>query len=343
MRKRMLAAVVAAASCTTILAGTAGPAAADGGHLAPPRRWPRSCSRTATSSTSTRSTTTSSPRPCCCSPNSSPRHPNPDAELTVFLPNDWAFRRLVADLTGLRPWREQAVFDAIAALGTDTVATVLQYHIVAGPPISFEAAKRSDGAVLTTLQGGTITVDVEGAGGRRSASSTSIPTPPIPAWSTPRSVARRPTASPTASIGCCGRSTSEEPAATTSRAGRRGAPGHPRPARDHVVELLDLVEDPRIEVTPACTHAAELGGSWAIRGRRTGSAAKQRSTSKRITARKDSATVPTRVGAEGARSSRGTSPRPSVEVLGDVAQGVRQLERHPRSRTWASRPRRSAA
>jgi uncharacterized surface protein with fasciclin (FAS1) repeats len=87
---------------------------------------------------------------------------NPDAELTVFLPNDWAFRRLVADLTGEWPLRESEVFGAVAALGTDTVGTVLQYHIVAGPPISYRAATQSDGAVLTTLQGGQLTVDVTG-------------------------------------------------------------------------------------------------------------------------------------------------------------------------------------
>ena len=87
---------------------------------------------------------------------------DPDAELTVFLPNDWAFRRLVADLTGRWPLRERAVFDAVAGLGIDTVSAVLRYHIVAGPPISYAAAKRSDGAVLTTLQGGTVEVDVKG-------------------------------------------------------------------------------------------------------------------------------------------------------------------------------------
>ncbi len=87
---------------------------------------------------------------------------DPDAELTVFLPNDWAFRRLVADLTGTWPLRERAVFDAVAGLGVDTVSTVLRSHIIAGPPISFETAKQADGAVLTTLQGGTIEVDVSG-------------------------------------------------------------------------------------------------------------------------------------------------------------------------------------
>ena len=85
---------------------------------------------------------------------------DPTAQLTVFLPNDLAFRRLVADLTGSWPRAEAAAFAAVAALGVDTVRTVLTYHIVAGPPISYRDALRSDGATLSTLQGGTLTVDV---------------------------------------------------------------------------------------------------------------------------------------------------------------------------------------
>ena len=37
---------------------------------------------------------------------------------------------------------------------------MLTYHIVAGPPISYRAALRSNGAQLVTLQGGTIGVSV---------------------------------------------------------------------------------------------------------------------------------------------------------------------------------------
>lgn len=84
---------------------------------------------------------------------------NPDAELTVFLPNDRAFQVLVADLTGEWIFDEASVFDAVASLGADTVKTVLEYHIV-GSAIPASAALESDGAVLTTLGGGEITVDV---------------------------------------------------------------------------------------------------------------------------------------------------------------------------------------
>lgn len=86
---------------------------------------------------------------------------NPDAELTAFLPNDKAFRKLVKDITGKNPRTEADTFAAVASLGTDTVLAVLQYHLL-GTAIPFSAAVQADGAVLTTLGGGTIEVDVKG-------------------------------------------------------------------------------------------------------------------------------------------------------------------------------------
>lgn len=88
---------------------------------------------------------------------------NPDAELTVFLPNDNAFRILVHDLTGVRPDTEAEVFAAVASLGLDTVQTVLTYHIV-GAKISYDAALTSDGAAVPTLLGPTVEVDVKNHG-----------------------------------------------------------------------------------------------------------------------------------------------------------------------------------
>lgn len=85
---------------------------------------------------------------------------NPDADLTVFLPNDRAFQVLVADLTGNWIWDEEGVFNAVASLGVDTVKTVLTYHIVPSR-ISAADALAADGAKLTTLQGGEVTVRVE--------------------------------------------------------------------------------------------------------------------------------------------------------------------------------------
>ncbi len=52
---------------------------------------------------------------------------------TVFAPNDRAFARLVADLSGSYPASEQAALDTVVAtLGVDKIKNVLLYHVVAG-------------------------------------------------------------------------------------------------------------------------------------------------------------------------------------------------------------------
>jgi uncharacterized surface protein with fasciclin (FAS1) repeats len=52
---------------------------------------------------------------------------------TVFAPNDRAFTRLVADLTGSTPASEQAALaTAVSALGIPAIKNVLLYHVVAG-------------------------------------------------------------------------------------------------------------------------------------------------------------------------------------------------------------------
>ncbi|KGN31505.1 fasciclin [Knoellia sinensis KCTC 19936] len=80
--------------------------------------------------------------------------------LTAFIPNDRAFQRLVGDLTGSRLRSEQAVFDAVAGLGIDTVETVLLYHVIPGATLTSKQAAAANGAILTTAQGGTIGVRV---------------------------------------------------------------------------------------------------------------------------------------------------------------------------------------
>ena len=87
---------------------------------------------------------------------------DPKANLTVFLPTDFAFRQLVRDLTGKTVYRESEIFKAVAGLGVDTVKAVLMYHIIGGARIDYATALKADGASLTTLGGGTITVDVQG-------------------------------------------------------------------------------------------------------------------------------------------------------------------------------------
>ena len=86
---------------------------------------------------------------------------NGDVALTAFLPADFAFRDLARRLTGRTYASEQDVFNAlVAAAGVDTIETVLLYHVVPGATITAKDAVNSDGAKLTTAQGGTITVDV---------------------------------------------------------------------------------------------------------------------------------------------------------------------------------------
>ena len=87
---------------------------------------------------------------------------DPKANLTVFLPTDYAFRQLVRDLTGKTVYKESQIFATVASLGVDTVKAVLMYHIIGGARIDYATALKADGASLTTLGGGTITVDIQG-------------------------------------------------------------------------------------------------------------------------------------------------------------------------------------
>jgi uncharacterized surface protein with fasciclin (FAS1) repeats len=81
--------------------------------------------------------------------------------LTAFLPNDRAFQVLAHDLTHRWYTSEPRVLAAIAgAVGIDAVEQVLLYHVVPGATIDSKAALASNGAALTTAQGGTITVKV---------------------------------------------------------------------------------------------------------------------------------------------------------------------------------------
>lgn len=84
--------------------------------------------------------------------------------VTAFLPTDGAFRRFVANLTGTLPRSEPAVLGALVdAVGIETVETVLLYHVVVGATLDSGTVVQSDGAVLTTAQGGDVTVNVVSA------------------------------------------------------------------------------------------------------------------------------------------------------------------------------------
>ncbi|MBT0993565.1 fasciclin domain-containing protein [Cellulomonas sp. DKR-3] len=80
--------------------------------------------------------------------------------LTAFLPNDRAFQVLAYDLTHRWYHSEAKVLAAVAGVGVDTVEQVLLYHVVPGATIDSRTALASNGARLTTAQGGTITVTV---------------------------------------------------------------------------------------------------------------------------------------------------------------------------------------
>jgi len=89
---------------------------------------------------------------------------DPNAELTVFLPNDRAFRRLAHDLTGEWVKKEADVIPAIlGAVGGDLalVNAVVEYHVVGGK-IKAKTAFRSDGQTLTSIMGAGFEVDVKG-------------------------------------------------------------------------------------------------------------------------------------------------------------------------------------
>ncbi len=90
---------------------------------------------------------------------------DPDAALTVFLPDDQAFRALAYDLTGQRIAREAGVIRALLdAVGGDLqfINEIVEYHVVPGI-IDSAAALEADGVALSTVQGASFTVDVKNA------------------------------------------------------------------------------------------------------------------------------------------------------------------------------------
>ncbi len=84
-----------------------------------------------------------------------------DVALTAFVPNDLSFRLLANDVVGRWYRGEKRTFDALVeAVGVDAVESVLLYHVIPGATIDSATALQSDGAALTTAQGGSVTVDV---------------------------------------------------------------------------------------------------------------------------------------------------------------------------------------
>jgi hypothetical protein len=84
----------------------------------------------------------------------------PNANITVFAPNDRAFQVLTASLTGKWYWTEEAVVNGlVTALGAgavDTIEQVLLYHVLPGK-VDFATAKSVSGTPVPTALGPTIT------------------------------------------------------------------------------------------------------------------------------------------------------------------------------------------
>ena len=77
---------------------------------------------------------------------------------TVFLPTDYAFRRLVKELTGAVVVSEAKLVEAVAALRGVNFGDVVRYHVLVGKKVDYATALRSNGASLTTAQGGAVKV-----------------------------------------------------------------------------------------------------------------------------------------------------------------------------------------
>jgi uncharacterized surface protein with fasciclin (FAS1) repeats len=74
---------------------------------------------------------------------------------TVFAPNDRAFEKLVADLTGSFPASEQATLDAVLATFTPAqIKNILLYHVVAGKKLG--PLQVLFAGSLTMANGGTV-------------------------------------------------------------------------------------------------------------------------------------------------------------------------------------------
>ena len=106
----------------------------------------------------------------------------PNVKLTAFLPTDRAFRKLATALTGSRPKTERATFTRLArAAGIDTIETVLLYHVVPGKTLGAKKVVAADGDKLTTAQGGTVKVRVNGGAVRLADKDPDVANPRVTA------------------------------------------------------------------------------------------------------------------------------------------------------------------
>jgi hypothetical protein len=91
------------------------------------------------------------------------------AEITAFLPTDFAFRRLAADIADKRVWRvreSQVIGILTGALDLNTIGAVVKYHIYAGGQVDYRTALRLDDnrrngtdTFITMYSGGELGID----------------------------------------------------------------------------------------------------------------------------------------------------------------------------------------
>jgi uncharacterized surface protein with fasciclin (FAS1) repeats len=79
---------------------------------------------------------------------------------TIFLPTDYAFRRLVKSLTGTVVVPEDKLFATVMLLGRDRLGHILRSHVIKGSRISYGQLMAGNGRVLRTLDGSTVKVAV---------------------------------------------------------------------------------------------------------------------------------------------------------------------------------------
>jgi uncharacterized surface protein with fasciclin (FAS1) repeats len=79
-----------------------------------------------------------------------------DTELTVFAPNDRAFQKLVASLTGADelPSEADALAAILATFSVEQITEILLYHVTPG---TLDSAAVLSSGPLTMLNGGTVT------------------------------------------------------------------------------------------------------------------------------------------------------------------------------------------
>ncbi len=84
--------------------------------------------------------------------------------VTVFLPTDEAFRDTVRAVTGKKIRKEADLFAEINTLGSDTVRSMLLYHVINTGRLTYKNLVAAKDTALTTQNGATITVKVTGRG-----------------------------------------------------------------------------------------------------------------------------------------------------------------------------------